>query len=42
MKEASSISSMPKKLAEMLNYFLDIAPADLPNELPLLSNIQLL
>ena len=40
MKDAGSISSIPKKAAELLNNFSDIGPVDLPSELPPLHNIQ--
>ena len=40
IKDAGSISSIPKKATELLNDFSDIAPANLPSELPPLHNIQ--
>ena len=40
MKDAGSISSIPKKAIELLNDFSDIALADLPSERPPLRNIQ--
>ncbi|KAL6313102.1 hypothetical protein AAG906_018817 [Vitis piasezkii] len=40
MKKVGSISSIPKKAAELLNDFSDIGPVDLPSELPPLHNIQ--
>ena len=39
-KDAENIPSIPKKVAELLDDFSDIAPTDLPNELPPLRNIQ--
>ena len=39
IKDAGSISSIPKA-TELLNNFSDIAPANLPSELPPLHNIQ--
>ena len=39
-KDAKNIPSIPKKVAELLDDFSDIAPTDLPNELPPRRNIQ--
>ena len=39
-KDAENIPSIPKKVAELLDDFSDIASTDLPNELPPLRNIQ--
>ena len=40
MKEVGNISFITKKVAELLNDFLDIAPVDIPSELPPLYNIK--
>ena len=40
MKDAGSISSIAKKAVKLLNDFSNIAPANLPSELPPLYNIQ--